>query len=831
MKSKISQSIFERSVSGSEQEAAEQDNATAPASERPQTPPDKGAGTRLLVIFEELFSAIKSGDLGARADIRGTSSTDRRILEGINEMLDTVTDPLEMMSGYVDRISKGDIPEKITKEYKGDFRRIRNSLNHCIETLGSLISHADKMYEDQKAGDYEAMIRTDRFTGVYRKMAEGYNEAVSLHVNNILKILDILSSYAEGDFSPTLERLPGKQIIANEKMDLLKGNLQSLIAEISRLTDAAVSGKLEKRADSTRYKGDFAKMAEGINDTLDAVFRPLKVAAEYMSRISQGDIPKKITDDYKGEFNGIKNSLNHCIESLNGLISEMNKMYGDHKAGDYEAAIRTNQFTGVYRDVAEGYNEAVGLHVRNILKILNMLGTYAEGDFSPTLEQLPGKQIIANEKMDLLKGNLQELVSDIRSLTEAAMNGQLSVRADAGKYRGDFAKMAQGINQTLDAVVGPLKATASYVSRISKGEIPEMITEEYKGDFNEIRNNINILVDAVDKVTGFAREIAAGNLSVRIRKRSEEDELMMALGKMVQDITGIVTNVQAAAEQVATGSRQISSSSVEISQGASQQSASVEQVSSSMEEMNSTIVQNADNSRETASIAKKAATDAQEGGSAVADTVQAMRRIADKIKIIEEIARQTNMLALNAAIEAARAGDHGRGFAVVAAEVRKLAEHSQVAAKEISSLSVSSVDLAEAAGKRIENLVLGIRKTSELVQEISASSDEQAEGITQISQAVQQLDLVIQRNASATQEMASTSEELSGQAERLRNASAFFRIKDRPAKRFSPAHPAEAIRKTKTSPVFGDGPDAHSYPKLDGVFDTDDSDDDEFERY
>jgi methyl-accepting chemotaxis protein len=195
-----------------------------------------------------------------------------------------------------------------------------------------------------------------------------------------------------------------------------------------------------------------------------------------------------------------------------------------------------------------------------------------------------------------------------------------------------------------------------------------------------------------------------------------------------------------------------------------------------MEEMNATVTQNADNAKETAAIAEKAAKDAQEGGESVAATVRAMKDIAEKIGIIEEIARQTNMLALNAAIEAARAGDAGRGFAVVAAEVRKLAERSQTAAKEIGGLSGSSVEIAEKAGELIEAIVPGIQKTSELVQEINASSAEQADGIQQVTKAIQQLDQVIQQNASATEEMSSTSEELAGQAEQLRDVSSFFKI-------------------------------------------------------
>jgi methyl-accepting chemotaxis protein len=229
---------------------------------------------------------------------------------------------------------------------------------------------------------------------------------------------------------------------------------------------------------------------------------------------------------------------------------------------------------------------------------------------------------------------------------------------------------------------------------------------------------------------------------------------------------------------VAGGSEQVNGSAQALAQGATEQASSIEEVSSSMEEMNSSVQKNADNSLQTVAIATRSSSDAEQGSGAVTATIEAMKSIASKISIIEEIARQTNMLALNAAIEAARAGEHGKGFAVVAAEVRKLAERSQTAAKEISVVSISSIEVAEQAGVILSDIVPGIRKTAELVQEITAASTEQAQGINQVTQAVHQLDQVIQQNAAATQEMSAASEELTAQAEQLMEVASFFKIGD-----------------------------------------------------
>lgn len=272
--------------------------------------------------------------------------------------------------------------------------------------------------------------------------------------------------------------------------------------------------------------------------------------------------------------------------------------------------------------------------------------------------------------------------------------------------------------------------------------------------------------------------MADGNLDVTVgvHSRDEVGQMGTALNQMASKLREVIGKVSEAAMQVSTGSSEIADAAQTLSQGAVEQAASIEETSSAMEEMTSSIQQNTDNANTTQSISQKAARDAEDGGQAVGKAVHAMKEIASKIGIIEEIARQTNLLALNAAIEAARAGEHGKGFAVVAAEVRKLAERSQLAAGEISQLSASSVDIAERAGGIITKLVPDIQKTAVLIQEINTSSLEQSQGAIQINQAIQQLDQVIQQNAGASEQMAATADELSGQSGQMNEAIAFFNL-------------------------------------------------------
>nr|WP_320050253.1 methyl-accepting chemotaxis protein [uncultured Desulfuromonas sp.] len=286
------------------------------------------------------------------------------------------------------------------------------------------------------------------------------------------------------------------------------------------------------------------------------------------------------------------------------------------------------------------------------------------------------------------------------------------------------------------------------------------------------------IIGPLQKGIIFAQQIAHGNLeaTIDVEQKDEVGKMASALREMIEQLKTIVGDVRTASNNVASGSQELSASSEEMSQGATEQAASAEEASSSMEQMAANIKQNADNAMQTEKIALKSSQDAQDGGKAVAETVKAMKDIAEKISIIEEIARQTNLLALNAAIEAARAGEHGKGFAVVASEVRKLAERSQSAAAEISDLSSSSVEVAETAGEMLAKMVPDIQRTAELVQEIAAASKEQDTGADQVNKAIQQLDQVIQQNAAAAEEMASTSEELNAQAAQLQDTISFFKL-------------------------------------------------------
>jgi methyl-accepting chemotaxis protein len=328
---------------------------------------------------------------------------------------------------------------------------------------------------------------------------------------------------------------------------------------------------------------------------------------------------------------------------------------------------------------------------------------------------------------------------EVSDIVAAAVQGDLSGRVSLQGKSGFFASLSTAMNQLLETSEGAMTDTARALAALARGDLTHRITHDYAGLFGAVKTSANATSE---------------------------------------NLTQVMDEVRAASDALSGAAAQVSATAQSLSQSASEQASSVEQTSASIDNMSASISQNSDNARVTDGMATKTSKEALDGGEAVGQTVSAMKLIASKIGIVDDIAYQTNLLALNAAIEAARAGEHGKGFAVVAAEVRKLAERSQLAAKEIGDLAGSSVSTAERAGKLLQEIVPSIQKTSELVQEIAAASSEQSESVVQIGGAMGQLSQATQQNASASEELAATSEELSAQAEQLQESISFFKTGD-----------------------------------------------------
>ena len=682
--------------------------------------------TSLNTVTESLITSALNGDLQNRASNDNLSIEFIPIVNGFNQVIDALIAPLQKTAHYVDQISKGNIPAKITEEYNGDFNEIKTNINQCID-------------------------------------------AISL-----------------------------------------------LVVDSKTLSQAAVEGKLATRADASKHQGDFRAVITGVNDTLDAVIGPLNISAEYIDRISKGDIPAKITDHYNGDFNAIKTNLNQCIDGLQGLV-EANTVLKHVDSNDFTVNVQ-GKYQGVFAEVASSTNSIIAQ--LNVLQ--GTIGKIADGDFS----QLEGyKKVGRRSDNDHIIPTIIRTIETIQSISTSldsyisycGMGEFQNVNIDENQYKGAFKAIAQGLNKSAQVIQEPLDETTKVMSQLAVGDLNHRVEGLYRGVFAILKDSANNIIDtnlalvenaklvaigdldvdlrtrsdkdelmkaliqmvkATKEITAKTKLIAAGDMTIEITPRSEKDELIIALAEMIKAIGEIVTQVQVSSDNIADASAQMSSNSQQMSEGASEQASAAEEVSSSMEQMASNIQQNTDNSQQTEKIASKAAEEIMEGSKNVNMTVMVMKKIAEKVSIIGDIAFQTNILALNAAVEAARAGEHGRGFAVVAAEVRKLAERSHIAAGEINELTKSSVEVADKAGSLLESIVPDIQKTAKLVQEITAASIEQNSGANQINNAINQLNKVTQQNAASAEEMATSSEELSSQADSLKDLISFFKVND-----------------------------------------------------
>jgi len=375
---------------------------------------------------------------------------------------------------------------------------------------------------------------------------------------------------------------------------------------------------------------------------------------------------------------------------------------------------------------------------RPVNEALDVANRLAEGDLTvrinDTTKDETGQMLSA---MKAMIGKLSQVIEGQNKLVEAANCGNFESRIDLNGLQGFQKKMGEDLNKLVTVTGESINDVVRVMGALSEGDLTQKIDKAYEGSFGVLKEYTN-----------------------------------NTLAKLAH----VVSEVNNGAQALASASEEVSATAQSLSQAASEQAAGVEETSASIEQMTSSIAQNTENAKITDGMASKAAKDAVDGGEAVNATVEAMKQIAKKIGIIDDIAAQTNLLALNAAIEAARAGEHGKGFAVVAAEVRKLAERSQVAAQEIGEVASNSVELAEKAGKLLAEIVPNIRKTSDLVQEITAASTEQSSGVGQINSAVSQLNQTTQQNASSSEELAATAEEMSGQAEQLQQTMSFFKL-------------------------------------------------------
>ncbi len=534
-------------------------------SAKKQSADRKSSYDRQSVIAElfRLSDAIKMGHLSERADLSKVVGETRSLLQGINDMLDAVIKPLNVAAEYVDRISKGDIPPRITDNYNGDFNEIKNNLNQCIDGLGGLVE-SNTVLQRMAVNDYTRKVE-GKYQGVFAEVGNAVNNVQ----DRIMHVQNAVIRISNGDLSE-LEQLK-KSGQRSEHDQLTSAFIRMMEAinqmgsDVNVLSKAAVEGKLATRADASKHRGDFCKIVQGVDDTLDAVIGPLNVAAEYVDRIGKGDIPAKITDKYNGDFNEIKNNLNQCIDGLGGLV-ESNTVLQRMSSNDYTRKVE-GKYQGIFAEVGKAINDVQ----TRILHIQDTAKNISNGDLSDLEEYKKiGQGTGRRSENDQLVPSfirmmeaIQQMGADVNMLSKAAVEGKLATRADASKHLGGFRKIVQGVNDTLDAVIGPLQEVASVMSKTTEGDFSARIMSDYQGDFDKLKKDINSVGESLQKTIGdvgtVLSEMANGDLTARITADYKGDfsNIKNSINQLGEALDKVMVDISASAENVASGSQQL----------------------------------------------------------------------------------------------------------------------------------------------------------------------------------------------------------------------------------------------------------------------------------
>ncbi|AFA49064.1 methyl-accepting chemotaxis protein [Acetobacterium woodii] len=572
--------------------------------------------------------------------------------------------------------------------------------------------------------------------------------------------------------------------------------VRALIDESVMLSEAAVAGRLEIRGNEENFSGGFKEILVGFNHTLDALVTPLNVAADCVNQIGKGIIPNKINYPYQGDFKTFKTSINACIDGL-GALQEGNEVLGLMNQNDFTQAVKGN-YLGIYAEIAASIN---GIR-RLLLSITKIAGHIRNGDLSD-LEGL--KQNGKRSQNDYLIPTLVEmmeniymLVGETEMMAQIAVEGDLSHRGDSSKFSGEYALMIDGFNQTLDAVIEPIKEASMVLQELAQGNLQIMVRGEYNGDHAKIKKDLNQTIISLEgyvrKITETLEAMGQGKLNQEITSefRGDFSNIKKSLNDINMRLSTTLSDINTVSTQVENGAIQISDTGQALAQATTEQASSIEELTASIEEVADDTKYNAKRSKEANEMVIAVSKNVEVGNAKMQQMITAMVEINESanniskiIKVIDDIAFQTNVLALNAAVEAARAGQHGKGFAVVAQEVRHLSELSSNAVRETAELIEKSFDKVEAGtkaaddtGESLKAISSEIEKVSDLLAAIAQASKDQANEIEQINQGIEQVSRVVQNNSATAEQSAAASEELSGQSQILKQMVSAFEIRE-----------------------------------------------------
>lgn len=622
--------------------------------------------------------------------------------------------------------------------------------------------------------------------------------AFAAMIENIKQETLITNSIASGDFDAYIHIKSEKDVLGIGLSSTIS-TIKTIEADISNVIENVENGNTKDRINLDSYEGGWKELADRINKLIDTFMAPLNLTADYIEKISTGNIPEEITENYKGDFNKIKNSLNNCIHVLNGLISETVELTESVQEGKLSIRGNVDNYSGDWGKLLGEINNLIGAFKLPIDYAAQYLSSLGRGEVPGEVsESFKGEFKIITENLGLVRNSFLELFNQTNELAKHAKEGNLSYRADTSKLNGAYLEIVNGINQTLHEIISPVQETSKVLEEISKGNLNSKVIGEYDGDFAILKISVNDTVtalrDMIDDIKNVLIEISKGNLRVDIDKDYNGDfrEISDSFKVIVEFLNDTLKNIETVSRQVASGSRQVSDSSEALSNGASMQAGSIEEITAAITEITVQTEGNAASASKAHNMTLEAKKNIEAGKIQMMDMLNAMEDISKSsntiekiIKLIDEIAFQTNILSLNAAVEAARAGQNGKGFAVVAEEVRFLAKKVADAVNETSFLINESAgkvkigrNIASVTSETLYKIAKEVEKITNLAGTIKNSSNEQAIGIVQINQALEEVSKVTQANTASSEESAAAARELSNQANVLIKKINLFKVKE-----------------------------------------------------
>lgn len=524
----------------------------------------------------------------------------------------------------------------------------------------------------------------------------------------------------------------------------------------------------------------------------------MNTAAGYIDDISRGNIPDSVDEEFNGDFNLIKNSLNTCIASIRALADDANMLADAAVKGDLSVRADVSRHNGDFRKIIDGVNNTLEAVVTHLRIAENCVERISRGDIPELIEgETYGEYKVLRNSLNTCITAVNLLVEDAEMLAKAAERGDLSARADADRHAGDFMTIIKGVNSMLESVAKPVNEAKSVLAELANGNLSVAVTGDYKGDLVTIKESINSTIQSwsqyITEISSVLTQMSEGNLDVEITSDFLGDfaQIKDSINLIIVTFNEAISEILKAAEGIDVSSKQVSEGSQSLSSGAAEQAASIEELNASIAEISQKTRENAESATNADKIAVEVKADVSSGTAKMGNMVSSVNEISEAasniskiIKVIEDIAFQTNILALNAAIEAARAGTYGKGFAVVAEEVRTLAARSSDAAKETTQLIEASIskaaegeEIAKGTSDAFEQIENGVAKTAEIINLIAKSSNDQATGIAQINKGIEQVSKIVQMNSATAEESAAASEELFSQAESLKNLVSRFKLK------------------------------------------------------